>query len=111
VEEQTNLALAELTRTQRYIYSSLLLLALAFELSGNYWLSTTAKVARTLVAIVYIMRIQEPENSDRSGDTSFYCCFGLLWALVLATILAVLYLIFDREREHINLETIGNKTQ
>jgi len=46
VVEQTNLALVELTRTQRYIYSGLLLLALAFELSGNYWLITTAKVAQ-----------------------------------------------------------------
>lgn len=86
----------------------LLLVTLAFELSNNYWLNALAKTARTGAIIGYIMRNSQEFRDSGANNTAFYCCFGLLWTLVIGVIIATVYLIVDRERDHVNIDNLTN---
>jgi len=100
----------------RLIFVGLLVISLRLELSGNFWLGAIAKIAKTAALVYYIMQ-QERRNFEEGSEHSrmcYYCCFGLIWTIVVAVVFATLYLIIDREREHIDLDTIakiGNHTE
>lgn len=97
----------ELTNRERVSYAILLVITLLLELSGNQWLSAVARIVKTTAVVVYIMQNGEPG----AHNPSFYCCFALLWTLVILVVVAVVYLINDREREHIDLRVHSNQSQ
>lgn len=71
---------------------------LAFDLSGNQELSTLAKVLRTTLAVLYISM---PNEAPTINDRGFiYCCFGLLWVLVISVLGFLGTLLAHRERDH-----------
>ena len=92
----------DLSPFEKKLYIAFLLLALTLELSGNYWLASIAKTTRTCVIIIYIiMQGRYNESEERpTNNLVTYCCFALLWVLVITTVVGLVCLITDREREH-----------
>lgn len=85
----------------------MLIASLILELSGIYELVVLAKLGKTIALIVYMMRgLRSDEREEEQSHFTQYCCFGLLWTLLIAVLLIVVFLICDREREHVNLGTI-----
>lgn len=99
-----------LSERDKLLYVVFLLVTLALELSGNYWLGVIARVAKTLSIIFYIMNNQGTgfvtNNQQFANLLCTYCCIALLWALVFSLTASLALLILDREREH----TGGNST-
>lgn len=49
--------------------------------------------------IVYLIM---PSQDLATNPTFHYCCFGLLWVLVITSLFTIGFLIVDRERDHID---------
>ena len=90
-----------LSDTEKTIYIAFLLLTLAFELSENLVLGRIAKVLKVTLVVAYLIM---PNGENGSNQLFHYCCFGLLWVLVVAVIFSLAFLIADRERDHVDDE-------
>ena len=87
----------------------LLVTSLGLDITGISWLKTLSAVAKTVVLAVVIMSTgNNAEIGQQSTHLAVYCCFALLWVLVISTILALFVVIVDREKDHL---IPGNHTE